>query len=197
MSLNKKFENLCIYLIGSMEDDQFAEKHFLDTENSFHKAGVVRVINPCKQEQEKVGATVCIAQGMINKMRALKQDEKVDRLYEKIWQIDAENVREADILVANIVKQSTSGTTLEGTLSNLCTIMDRITEYLDVKDREEYHRTIRPWLKRVGWQKPVFCITGNKTMINGTFIHALVRASGGRCFTSVGKLIRYLKKVYK
>jgi len=196
MSLNKKYENLIIYLIGPMEDDSMAEKVFETYAQALRSSGVAEVLNPCEQEKDKTGMNTTDAQKGIQNLRLGGQNDEVDRIYKAIWKVDSENVRKSDLLIAHLERGDRyTGTSVEGTLANIPNFLDMLT-YQET-DEQEYKNIVRPWLKRVGWCKPVYLITTSKTRINGTFVHKLVRASGGKVFHTMPQLIEHLKEIYK
>jgi len=179
-----------------MEDDSMAERVFGNLAKSFRESGVAEVLNPCEQEKEKTGYAVNDAQDGIQNLRLGGQNEEVDRIYRAIWKVDTENVRRADVIIAHLERGDRyTGTTVEGVLAHLPNFLDwgSYTE----EDEKFYRDKVRPWLKRAGWSKPVYLITSSKTRINGTFVHKLVRASGGKVFNSTKALIEHLQEVYK
>lgn len=198
-TLSKKYENLIIYLIGPIEADPMAEEEFASIVKSLRSSGIKLVINPCEQELEKTGFIVGESQNNLLKKRKAGKDEEVDGDYRRIWKIDLENVRKADILIANIpVGIHFVGTTREATYATLINGIDLVRDNFDDEQKKLYEDMVRPGLKKLGWfSKPVYLITPAKTRINGTFVHSLVRDSGGKVFSSINPLIEYLKEKYK
>jgi len=200
-TLNKKFENLNIYLIGPMESDDQADTEFGRVEKHLVDSGipVEQIMNPCKQEKDKTGFDVMDSNRYIMKLRLAGKNEDVDKIYESIWRVDIENVRKADILIANIPPNVTYvGTTREATISSIITSVDLVRHNFNDEQKKIYEEQVRPGLKALGFYvKPIFLITYAKTRINGTMVHGLVRPSGGETFQSCGELIKHLKELYK
>jgi hypothetical protein len=201
MTLNKKYENLNIYLICPMEDDDWADHELSKVENALIESGipVENIANPCKQEKVKTGFDSMDSNKVIKKLRITGKDEEVDKIYQSIWEVDIENVRKADILIANIPPGTRYvGVTREATIATALLTFDLIKSKLPEEMQKEYSEKIRPSLKNIGFfMKPIYLITQAKTRINGTMIHGLVRPSGGEVFKSIGELIETLKEKYK
>jgi len=210
MTLGKKFENLTIYNIGPMEGDDEADNEFSKVENAFMEAGIKpeNYNNPCKQEQAKTGFDVCDSNKHIKKLRMMGKDEETNHIYEAIWRVDMENVRKADILVANIPPGTAYvGTAREATYASMILGLDLIEDnFKDItmpcphcqKELQVYKECVRPGLKKIGFPiKRVYLITSAKTRINGTMVHGMVLPSGGKVFKNVKELIAELQEVYK
>jgi len=199
--MNKKYENLTVYIVGPMEGDDEADSEFIKIENALIASGIpiVQIFNPCKQETKKTGFDVIDSNKQIKKLRMLGKDDEVDNIYRNIWEVDIENVRKADIIIANIPPGTHYvGTTREITIATVLTSFDLIKDNWCGEDREFYETTVRPGLKKLGFRtKPVYLITASKTRINGSMIHGMVRPSGGGVFKCVGQLIDFLKEKYK
>jgi hypothetical protein len=201
MTANKKYENLWVYIIGPMEDDDEADREFGHIEAELVKSGIPleQIMNPCRQEKLKTGFDVMDSNREIKKLRVQGKDEEVDRIYRAIWRVDIENVRKADILIANIPPGTHYvGTTREATIAITIVNIDLVRDNFTDEQKRLYEDVVRPGLKQLGFpQTPIHLITPAKTRVNGTFVHGLVRPSGGITCKTIGELIEYLKETYK
>lgn len=198
MRKKKSFNNLVVYIIGPMESDPQADKTFGKTERDLINAGVGKVINPCKQEKDKVGMNVAAGQALISEYRKLNQDNTVDDIYDKIWEVDTVNVKEADILVAHLKPGLPfTGTTVEAVLANIPNFIKYTKTKMPVFQYVLYMLIVKPWLILNGWRKPVYLLTPAKLKINGTFLYKLVRGSGGAVFRDSKSLVKHLKERYR
>lgn len=201
MTLNKKLEHLKIYIIGPMENDDDADREFGEIEQALVEAGIPvdNIMNPCKQEKFKTGHDVMDSNHVIKKLRLANKHEAVDEIYQRIWEVDLENVRLADILIANLPPNTAYvGTTEEATVASIIGRIDLTRKNFTEEQEKIYKDQVRPGLKALGFfPKPVFLVTPQKNRINGTMVYGLVRASGGECFKDISGLIKRLQELYK
>lgn len=194
----KKFEDLTVYIIGPMESDPKADYAFLKTERALLASGIRKVINPCRQEKDKVGMNVSKGQAMIADLRAKGEDAQVSDIYDKIWELDTRNVQEADILVAHLKPGvAFTGTAVEATLANIPKFIKYTKPFMPIWEYVKYKLIVKPWLVKNGWSKPVFLLTPDRKTVNGTFAYQLVIASGGKIFRDAKTLVKYLKERYQ
>lgn len=199
MTLNKKYENLIIYQIGPMEDDDYATHEFAKIKNALVDSGIPaeQIINPCEQEEAKLGFSSMDANNELKKLRLAGKDDEVKKKYDAIWAQDCENIRQADILIANIPSGTKYvGTTKEATIAGIIrNTFDRIKPFLDEEQKKIYEEQVRPGLKKIGFPiKPVYIISPAKTRLNGTMYYDL---GNGEHFYTINDLIKHLKELYK
>jgi len=199
-SKNKKFENLKVYLARPMEDDNIAHLHEARFINALVEAGMneKNLYGPCKYEEEKTGFNTQDSNRNIGGWRLAGLNDKVDDAYVAIWKEDIWQLLTADIVIAHIRPGLRfTGTALEGAYADVTNFIDPIRDRLSEDLQKRYTDHVRPWLKEAGFCKPVYLVTSTKTEINGTYVHKIVRGSGGDVFPSIQKCIEKLKEDYK
>ncbi len=200
MSLNKQYPNLRIYLARAMEGDNLADIREQNMINALVASGIPeeQLYAPCKQEKTKTGFDSRDSNRNVAGWRLAGLNDRVDKIYHKIWVEDVWAVVEADIVVVNLLPGVPfCGAAVEGVLANLANFIDPVREKYPLELQKEYTEQVRPILKKMGLIKPVYLVTTTKTEINGTYVHKIVKGSGGEVFTTTKGLIEFLKEKYK